>query len=78
MFDLKIGLTDTAANAFEPVTPPASSAANAASSLVAMPFLGTRVLAGVMLIAGLLYVAFAHLLTRRQPEAPAETAGQNS
>jgi phosphatidylserine synthase len=40
-------------------------------SLVAMPFLGTRVLAGVMLIAGLLYVALAHLFTRKRPDAAA-------
>jgi CDP-diacylglycerol--serine O-phosphatidyltransferase len=32
--------------------------------LVLMPFFGTRVLAGVMLVGGLLYVAFAHLLVR--------------
>lgn len=30
--------------------------------LVLMPFFGTRVLAGVMVVAGLLYVALAHLL----------------
>ena len=47
-------------------------------SLVAMPFLGTRPLAGVMLVAGLLYVAFAHLLTRRRPRAAAETVSRNS
>lgn len=47
-------------------------------SLVAMPFLGTRFLAAVMLVAGLLYVAFAHLLTRRPPGAAAGTAGQNN
>ncbi|HEX8292136.1 MAG TPA: CDP-alcohol phosphatidyltransferase family protein [Pyrinomonadaceae bacterium] len=39
------------------------------ASLAAMPFLGTRILAGVMLVAGLLYVAFAHLLTRGRPRA---------
>lgn len=32
--------------------------------LILMPFFGTRVLAGVMLVAGLLYVALAHTLTR--------------
>ena len=32
--------------------------------LVAMPFFGTRVLAGVMVVGGLLYVALAHLLAR--------------
>jgi CDP-diacylglycerol--serine O-phosphatidyltransferase len=39
--------------------------------LVAMPFIGTRVLAGVMLVVGLLYVALAHLLTRGRPGATA-------
>jgi CDP-diacylglycerol---serine O-phosphatidyltransferase len=39
--------------------------------LVAMPFLGTRVLAGVMLVAGLLYVALTPLFTRRRPDATA-------
>jgi CDP-diacylglycerol---serine O-phosphatidyltransferase len=32
--------------------------------LVVMPFLGTRVLAGIMLVVGLLYVALAHLFVR--------------
>ena len=34
------------------------------AALVVMPFYGTRVLAGVMLAAGLLYVAVAHLFAR--------------
>ena len=40
-------------------------------SLLAMPVLGTRFLAGIMLIAGLLYVALAHMFTRRRPDATA-------
>lgn len=32
--------------------------------LAAMPFFGTRVLAGVMVVGGLLYVALAHLVAR--------------
>jgi CDP-diacylglycerol---serine O-phosphatidyltransferase len=32
--------------------------------LMVMPLLGTKVLAGIMLIGGLLYVAFGHLLSR--------------
>lgn len=33
--------------------------------LVSMPFFGTRVLAGVMVVAGLLYVGLAHMAGRR-------------
>jgi CDP-diacylglycerol--serine O-phosphatidyltransferase len=35
--------------------------------LIVMPFLGTRILASIMLVFGLLYVALAHKLTREQP-----------
>lgn len=38
--------------------------------LVVMPFYGTRVLAGVMVVAGLLYVALAHLWARGPGRAP--------
>lgn len=37
------------------------------SLLVVMPFAGTRILAGVMLVAGLLYVALAPLLPYNRP-----------
>ncbi|MET0649521.1 MAG: CDP-alcohol phosphatidyltransferase family protein [Pyrinomonadaceae bacterium] len=36
--------------------------------LIVMPFAGTRILAGVMFVAGLLYVGLAPLLARRRPE----------
>ena len=35
--------------------------------LVVMPFFGTRVLAGIMLVVGLLYVALGHLFVRGHP-----------
>ncbi|HEX8500197.1 MAG TPA: CDP-alcohol phosphatidyltransferase family protein [Pyrinomonadaceae bacterium] len=41
--------------------------------LVAMPFVGTRVLGGVMLAVGLLYVGLGHLFTRGEPGAAART-----
>ncbi|MDQ3802926.1 MAG: CDP-alcohol phosphatidyltransferase family protein [Acidobacteriota bacterium] len=44
--------------------------------LIVMPFLGTRVLAGIMLVAGLLYVAFAHTLTSERPRVAAGRRSQ--
>lgn len=35
--------------------------------LAVMPFFGTRILAGVMIVVGLLYVSSAHLFVRRRP-----------
>ena len=43
--------------------------------LVVMPYFGTRVLACVMLIAGLLYVALAHLFARGPAPDAADLAG---
>ena len=45
--------------------------------LIVMPFLGTRVLAGIMLVVGLLYVALAHTLTREQPRVVAGPRAQD-
>lgn len=39
--------------------------------LALMPFIGTQVLAGIMLVAGLMYVALAHLFVRREPRVTA-------
>jgi CDP-diacylglycerol--serine O-phosphatidyltransferase len=44
-------------------------------ALVLMPFLGTRILAGVMAVTGLLYVAVAHLLARGPAPDGAGTPG---
>lgn len=43
--------------------------------LVVMPFFGTRVLAGAMVVAGLLYVALAHLLARGPAPGAVGTTG---
>ncbi|HEV2860640.1 MAG TPA: CDP-alcohol phosphatidyltransferase family protein [Pyrinomonadaceae bacterium] len=47
-----------------------ASAAAVFVPLVVMPFFGTRVLAGVMVVAGLLYVSLAHLSARRPGRRP--------
>lgn len=52
------------------------SAAAVFAPLVVMPFFGTRVLAGVMVVAGLLYVALAHLLARGAGAAHPEGGGR--
>lgn len=44
----------------------------AGALLVLMPFFGTRILAGIMLLVGLLYVALAHLLAREPPRVTAD------